>query len=122
MSDYIGSPNTEDPTTDFLARERAALGEDADFFTNDADLNVSPSPIPPALTSPSFLDSPDLPSPSAMMTPTMATTGTDDLIQESNQVSQFESSYPAADQLESSQVRKQYNINTNCLSTVQTFV
>ncbi|KAI8070986.1 clathrin light chain [Gongronella butleri] len=55
MSDYIGTPSV-DPTADFLARERAALGEDADFFENDADdaAGVSFSP----------LDSPALPSPS----------------------------------------------------------
>ncbi|KAI8342615.1 clathrin light chain [Chlamydoabsidia padenii] len=93
MSDYIGSPNTTDPTTDFLARERAALGDDADFFTDHANLTPSPS----------FMGTPDLPSPSAILTPTLTNTGTDDLIQQSNQVSQFESSYPSADQLESSQ-------------------
>ncbi|KAL0141036.1 clathrin light chain [Mucor lusitanicus] len=58
MSDF-GDFNTpsEDPTADFLARERAALGEDADFFsTNDNDL-VSPthdltSPIPATTSNP----------------------------------------------------------------------
>jgi hypothetical protein len=48
MSDF-GDFNTpsEDPTSDFLARERAALGEDADFFTSN---DMSPAlPMSPSL-------------------------------------------------------------------------
>ncbi|KAI9339730.1 clathrin light chain [Pilaira anomala] len=47
MSDF-GDFNTpsEDPTSDFLARERAALGEDADFFTSAADSPALPSMSP----------------------------------------------------------------------------
>ncbi|CAO3593325.1 unnamed protein product [Absidia cylindrospora] len=105
MSDYIGSPNNEDPTTDFLARERAALGDDADFFTDNADL--SPLPQTTATMTPTFMDSPDLPSPSAMLTPNTTqeidSIGTDQLIQQSNNASSFESNYPDTDTLESSQ-------------------
>lgn len=45
MSDF-GDFNTpsEDPTSDFLARERAALGEDADFFTSDSPALAAMSP------------------------------------------------------------------------------
>ncbi|ORZ15080.1 clathrin light chain [Absidia repens] len=107
MSDYIGSPNNEDPTTDFLARERAALGDDADFFTDDADLSPSPLPQTTATMTPTFIDSPDLPSPSAMLTPNITqeidSIGTDQLIQQSNNASSFESNYPDTDALESSQ-------------------
>ncbi|KAI8090020.1 Sodium/hydrogen exchanger family-domain-containing protein [Halteromyces radiatus] len=104
MSDYIGSPNTEDPTADFLARERAALGEDADFFTDD---HVAITPLPPGISSPSFLESPALPSPTGILSPSSATLNTEDLIQQSNQVSQFETSYPNPDELESSQAFQQ---------------
>ncbi|ORX55682.1 hypothetical protein DM01DRAFT_1389237 [Hesseltinella vesiculosa] len=50
MSDNIDIIN-DDPTADFLARERAALGEDADFFEND----MSPMETP-VLPSPSVFD------------------------------------------------------------------
>ncbi|KAI8647167.1 clathrin light chain [Parasitella parasitica] len=112
MSDF-GDFNTpsEDPTTDFLARERAALGDDADLFSsNDNDL-VSPandmtSPIP-ALSnpmSPNLLD--NLPSvdngrasalsfqSQTINTPTQDFTSGGDT---------FETNYPKAEELETSQ-------------------
>ncbi|CEP19656.1 hypothetical protein [Parasitella parasitica] len=112
MSDF-GDFNTssEDPTSDFLARERAVLGEDADLFSsNDKDL-VSPandltSPIPATSNpmSPNLLD--ELPSvdngrasalsfqSQTISTPIQdITTGGDT----------FETNYPKAEELETSQ-------------------
>ncbi|KAI7869946.1 clathrin light chain [Spinellus fusiger] len=55
MSEFGDFGSTNDPTTDFLARERAALGEDADLFSNDAQTSLS--------------DFPEFPSPSVLMSP-----------------------------------------------------
>lgn len=115
MSDF-GDFNTpsEDPTADFLARERAALGEDADFFsTNDNDL-VSPthdltSPIPATTSnpmSPALLD--DFPAvdngrASALSFQSQASNKPDQDLVGAN--SSFEQDYPKAEELETSQVR-----------------
>lgn len=115
MSDF-GDFNTpsEDPTTDFLARERAALGEDADLFsTNNNDL-VSPtndltSPIPATSNpmSPALLD--DFPaiddghaSALSFQSPT-SNKPDQDLMGGGN--TSFETDYPKAEELETSQVR-----------------
>ncbi|KAL9548578.1 hypothetical protein MBANPS3_005612 [Mucor bainieri] len=114
MSDF-GDFNTpsEDPTADFLARERAALGEDADLFsTNDNDL-VSPthdltSPIPAASSnpmSPALLD--DFPAvdngrASALSFQSQTSNKPDqDLMGGSS--NSFEQDYPKAEELETSQ-------------------
>ncbi|KAF1804254.1 clathrin light chain [Mucor lusitanicus] len=113
MSDF-GDFNTpsEDPTADFLARERAALGEDADFFsTNDNDL-VSPthdltSPIPATTSnpmSPALLD--DFPAvdngrASALSFQSQASNKPDQDLVGAN--SSFEQDYPKAEELETSQ-------------------
>ncbi|KAG1472050.1 hypothetical protein G6F56_001772 [Rhizopus delemar] len=90
MSDF-GDFNTpsEDPTADFLARERAALGEDADFFSNEPiqspavnDL-LSPSTLP---MSPSIFD--EVPQPSQTT---------------ESEYPSFEADFPKAEELESSQ-------------------
>lgn len=95
MSDF-GDFNTpsEDPTSDFLARERAALGEDADFFTSAAD-----SPALPSMSPSIFEDSTSTPleghtsamsfhsNPGAMVVS-----------------SSFEQDYPKAEELETSKV------------------
>jgi hypothetical protein len=108
MSDF-GDFNTpsEDPTADFLARERAVLGEDADFFNaNENDL-VSPSydltstpamaslPSTPAI----FNDSPNLSNDGALLN--SSPKPDQDLMAVS---SSFESNYPEAEELETSQV------------------
>ncbi|KAG2197346.1 hypothetical protein INT46_001253 [Mucor plumbeus] len=113
MSDF-GDFNTpsEDPTADFLARERAALGEDADLFsTNDNDL-VSPtndltSPIPATSNpmSPALLD--DFPAidngrASALSFQSQTSNKPDqDLMSGGN--TSFETDYPKAEELETSQ-------------------
>lgn len=93
MSDF-GDFNTpsEDPTADFLARERAALGEDADLF------NTEPiqSPAVTNLMTPSTL--PMSPSVFTEPTPTMSTPPVD------NAYSSFEAEFPKAEELETSQV------------------
>ncbi|KAK4520077.1 Ribosome-releasing factor 2, mitochondrial [Mucor velutinosus] len=112
MSDF-GDFNTpsEDPTADFLARERAALGEDADLFsTNDNDL-VSPthdltSPIPAATSnpmSPALLD--DFPAvdngrASALSFQSQTSNKPD---QDLTGANTFEQDYPKAEELETSQ-------------------
>ncbi|KAI8092300.1 clathrin light chain [Gilbertella persicaria] len=99
MSDF-GDFNTpsEDPTADFLARERAALGQDADFFTNDDSLissshDLTSPPLPTSLPmSPAiFNDSPQLGHETAV-----------GFLAE-NTLTSFETSYPKAEELESSQ-------------------
>ncbi|CAO3614808.1 unnamed protein product [Mucor fragilis] len=113
MSDF-GDFNTpsEDPTADFLARERAVLGEDADLFsTNDNDL-VSPthdltSPIPAATSnpmSPALLD--DFPAvdngrASALSFQSQTSNKPDQDLMGAN--SSFEQDYPKAEELETSQ-------------------
>ncbi|KAI7874794.1 clathrin light chain [Mucor mucedo] len=97
MSDF-GDFNTpsEDPTSDFLARERAALGQDADFFTSN-DMASPALPMSPSLfdepsaanSSPSLMDfqssSPMKPNEGALVT------------------TSFEADYPKAEELETSQ-------------------
>ncbi|KAG0743556.1 hypothetical protein G6F57_000615 [Rhizopus arrhizus] len=95
MSDF-GDFNTpsEDPTADFLARERAALGEDADFFSSESisspavnDL-LTPSTLP---MSPSVFDEIPQDSPTAPQQ------------QPTNDVySAFEAEFPKAEELETS--------------------
>ncbi|ORX59781.1 hypothetical protein DM01DRAFT_1381300 [Hesseltinella vesiculosa] len=47
MSDFGDFNSSSDPTADFLARERAALGEDADLFSFDnTDVNATPTSFP----------------------------------------------------------------------------
>ncbi|KAG1172433.1 hypothetical protein G6F70_002557 [Rhizopus microsporus] len=92
MSDF-GDFNTpsEDPTADFLARERAALGEDADLF------NTEPiqSPAVTNLMTPSTL--PMSPSVFTEPTPTTSAPPVD------NTYSSFEAEFPKAEELETSQ-------------------
>ncbi|KAI8876139.1 hypothetical protein K501DRAFT_289043 [Backusella circina FSU 941] len=109
MSDF-GDFNTpsDDPTSDFLARERAVLGDDADLFTDDNNNNllggdvVSPSFNNDHLTSVSNMDSPALHgenlSPSIFNSPS---------VNESQAVvpaesSYFDEQYPKAEDLDSS--------------------
>ncbi|OBZ86101.1 Clathrin light chain [Choanephora cucurbitarum] len=104
MSDF-GDFNTpsEDPTADFLARERAALGEDADFFNNDTDListsNDLTSPVNLASaaslpTSPAIFESPQI---------HHQTTDIGFPAQPDNSFTTFETNYPKAEELETSQ-------------------
>lgn len=112
MSDF-GDFNTpsEDPTADFLARERAVLGQDADFFTsNDEPTTISNNNH---LTSPSadLMSNPMSPSIFTAATPVLedghasvtsfATPSSNDLVATS---SSFESAFPKAEELESSHV------------------
>lgn len=104
MSDF-GDFNTpsEDPTADFLARERAALGEDADFFTESEPISHAHLTSPPVMPSPSlFEDSPHLDGHTSAMS---FHSNTSMKPNESALVpSSFESNYPKAEELESSQV------------------
>ncbi|KAI8381055.1 clathrin light chain [Radiomyces spectabilis] len=108
MSDFgdFNSPN-EDPTADFLARERAALGADADLFATD-DVS-SPSQFTGAIS-----PAPVLPSPSAMVSPSTGGLGAQDYNDMptshtavspngAGDYSAFEHEFPKAEDLESSQ-------------------
>ncbi|KAI9277031.1 clathrin light chain [Phascolomyces articulosus] len=103
MSDFGDFNSSNDPTADFLARERAALGEDADLFSSGdvpasiaadttglpTDLMTSPpSELPAAASSPAPGSNP--------LSPPSAGTGTGDY-------SAFESDFPKAEELETSQ-------------------
>lgn len=94
MSDFGDfSSSSNDPTADFLARERAVLGGDADIFTT-LDDTTSPT---------SFTATPDLGRSSALsqygvMSPSSAVSTP------ANDYSVFESSYPQAENLETSKV------------------
>jgi hypothetical protein len=112
MSDF-GDFNTpsEDPTADFLARERAVLGEDADFFTTN-DEPTSATSATAGLTSPlnDLMSNPMSPSIFTEATPVMDG-HTSALSYHSNNdnnaivpTSSFETDYPKAEELESSQV------------------
>jgi hypothetical protein len=83
MSDF---GDFEDPTSDFLARERAVLGGDADLFSTNDSFS---SPI---------MDTPDLSVQSQYNASPLVSTP-------ANDYSVFESSYPQADNLESSKVK-----------------
>jgi hypothetical protein len=116
MSDF-GDFNTpsEDPTADFLARERAALGEDADLFnTNENDL-VSPSldltsSIPTMTSLPSspaiFSDSPNLGNDDHTSALSYQSNNSPKPDQDLMGASSFESNYPKAEELETSQVKR----------------
>lgn len=115
MSDFGDFSSSNDPTADFLARERAVLGGDADIFTT---LDNSSTPIP-SFTSPSAsisgLETPDLLSAtenyttSSSFSPQYAnslvtTTTTFNQQGAADYSSVFESNYPKAENLESSHV------------------
>lgn len=87
MSDFGDFNSSSDPTADFLARERAALGEDADLFATDAISSVS-SPVADVLSPSSAV----VPAPSQEVVP-------------ASDYSAFEADFPKAEELESSQVR-----------------
>ncbi|KAG0171406.1 hypothetical protein DFQ28_011087 [Apophysomyces sp. BC1034] len=86
MSDFGDFNSSSDPTADFLARERAALGEDADLFTAD---NIS------SVTSPVA----DVYSPaSSALVPSQPQE-----VVPASDYSAFEADFPKAEELETSQ-------------------
>ncbi|KAI8973505.1 clathrin light chain [Mycotypha africana] len=121
MSDFgdFNAPS-EDPTADFLARERAALGEDADLFSSNYDTTnynnnnvLSPSlsvtsPVPAMeaaqpMTPSSFNDTPALLDNNATSSPQTSSSVPQQV--ESNLVgnNSFDSQFPEAENLETSQ-------------------
>lgn len=112
MSDFgdFNAP-ADDPTSDFLARERAVLGDDADLFTDNNDLLagndvVSPSFNNDHLLSGGNLDSPALHgenlSPSIFNSPSVH----DGQAVVPAETSYFDEQYPEAEDLDSSKVWK----------------
>lgn len=89
MSDF---GDFEDPTADFLARERAVLGGDADLFTSNNDFI-------------SISDTPDLGRSSTQSQYPSVLSPTSQVSTPANDYSIFESNYPQAEQLESSKVK-----------------
>ncbi|KAG2221921.1 hypothetical protein INT45_013257 [Circinella minor] len=109
MSDFGDFNSSNDPTADFLARERAALGEDADLFSSG---DVS-TPIAADMTSPTHdlmmsppSDVPTSHSPalgSTTLSPTPGTPGAMNTTTTTTDYSAFESDFPKAEELETSQ-------------------
>jgi hypothetical protein len=95
MSDFGDFSTSQDPTSDFLARERAVLGGDADLFT---DATAFDEQFPPTISATPGLDS----------TQTQFTeynNSTSLISTPANDYSVFESDFPKAENLETSQVR-----------------
>lgn len=108
MSDF-GDFNSsmEDPTADFLAREKAALGDDADLFNNDIPSFSSPTPnqVPlPSVTPTEQLESRAFsPSSQNVLSPPAQGFGSISPTP-AGDYSAFENEFPAAEELETSQV------------------
>jgi hypothetical protein len=108
MSDF-GDFNSsmEDPTADFLAREKAALGDDADLFATDVPSFSSPAPnqVPlPSVTPTEQLESRAFsPSSQNPLSPPIAGFGSISPTPAAD-YSAFESEFPAAEELETSEV------------------
>lgn len=91
MSDFGDfNSSSEDPTADFLARERAVLGGDADIFTTLDNTTGSIS----TQQTPDLYD--DILSPSSALVSTP---------QQPSDYSAFENNFPKTENLESSQVQ-----------------
>lgn len=109
MSDF-GDFNSsmEDPTADFLARERVALGDDADLFANDSPSLSSPAPqqVPlPSVTPTEQLENRAFsPSSQNAFSPQAAHGFGSISPAPAGDYSAFESEFPAAEELETSQV------------------
>ncbi|KAI9286521.1 clathrin light chain [Umbelopsis sp. AD052] len=107
MSDF-GDFNSsmEDPTADFLAREKAALGDDADLFNNDIPSFSSPAPnqVPlPSVTPTEQLESRAFsPSSQSILSPPATGFGYTSPTP-AGDYSAFENEFPAAEELETSQ-------------------
>ncbi|KAJ2959623.1 hypothetical protein NQZ79_g4922 [Umbelopsis isabellina] len=108
MSDF-GDFNSsmEDPTADFLARERVALGDDADLFANDSPSLSSPAPqqVPlPSVTPTEQLENRAFsPSSQNAFSPQAAHGFGSISPAPAGDYSAFESEFPAAEELETSQ-------------------
>lgn len=103
MSDFGDFNSSNDPTADFLARERAVLGEDADLFASGDATNTSPSLEADLMTSPTGGDALPVTSPgvSSAISPQGVTSPG------AGEYSAFESEFPKAEELETSQVNGQ---------------
>ncbi|KAI8089511.1 clathrin light chain [Halteromyces radiatus] len=102
MSDFGDFNTSSDPTSDFLARERAALGADADLFNMDAPITTTNTTDFPAITADtsSFQPSSSFDNSLALTSSSndaLAVTST------SNDYSAFDSDFPKAEELETSQ-------------------
>lgn len=103
MSDFGDFNSSNDPTADFLARERAVLGEDADLFASGDATNTTPSLEADLMTSPTGGDATAAlpvtsPGVSSAISPQGVTSpGV-------GEYSAFESEFPKAEELETSQV------------------
>lgn len=96
MSDFGDFSSSNDPTADFLARERAVLGGDADLFSTMDNISDFTSPI-------SISETPDL-AHSTTQSQYAALSPSSVVSTPANDYSVFESNYPQAEHLESSKV------------------
>lgn len=96
MSDFGDFSSSSDPTADFLARERAVLGDDADLFSSgDVAPTGSPAPVADLMTSPSSAAA-AVPTAPAPFSPAQQE------LQPAGDYSAFEQEYPKAEELETS--------------------
>ncbi|KAI9493156.1 clathrin light chain [Zychaea mexicana] len=109
MSDFGDFNSSNDPTADFLARERAALGEDADLFSSgDVNTNIAADGVADLMSSPTPPSSSGAAATTSVMSPTQ---GSSALSPQNvttpgsgaGDYSAFESDFPKAEELESSQ-------------------
>ncbi|ORZ06869.1 clathrin light chain [Absidia repens] len=102
MSDFGDFNTSSDPTSDFLARERAALGADADLFSLDETAPISTTNDYPAITADATtsFQSPALDN-SMALTPSSQDALA--VAPVSSDYSSFNSDFPKAEELETSQ-------------------
>jgi hypothetical protein len=109
MSDFGDFSSSNDPTADFLARERAVLGGDADIFTTLDNNTAIPSYTSPTISVSGTGDLLDGGNSSNYTTTSNITSPqySNSLVttQQQSDYSVFESSYPKAENLESSHVK-----------------
>jgi hypothetical protein len=104
MSDFGDFNTSTDATSDFLARERAALGADADLFSMDGPDMSSPSSSYPAITADAFQSS-SSPSFDTSMALTPSSQDALAVAPVTSDYSAFDSDFPKAEELETSQVK-----------------
>lgn len=112
MSDFGDFNSSNDPTADFLARERAVLGEDADLFASGDASNTTPGLEADLMTSPTVGDALPATSPgvSSAISPQGVTSPS------GGEYSAFESEFPKAEELETSQVSQGQSCYTSIVS------
>ncbi|CAO3590338.1 unnamed protein product [Absidia cylindrospora] len=103
MSDFGDFNTSSDPTSDFLARERAALGADADLFSMDETAPTSTINNYPAITADATTTSFHSPALDNSLALTPSSQDALAVAPVSGDYSSFNSDFPKAEELETSQ-------------------